>query len=364
MHGVTQIIDSRLAADLRSAGKSARDVQNALERDFTERFIGEPNPLEEAQGIGEEVRMNRSLFEHIVANNLYNIEGLEDAFRKFRASWDGKTFEMLNVPAASQEIKAKWTRIREEDKPRYHWRKIITKKGEVQIWGLSALHIMTKDLHDWFWCDFEHIDYLTLPVQSVSPTFGSQIIDRGEIQSRDTTTRGSCPKQGAKDCNDSYIQGLRGETVGRKWANYRLRGTQTTFTCYDASECTEIPTILANTQLERGFQNTSSCITCHSRASVGERANPENSFFTSRPDVFLQVGFLRPSGFLLIGAIGKKQPEWFLVPKTKELKFGQTDYMWSLSERAMSTKVSAPEKIPRPTCGTPCPLPSPPVPSP
>src|SRR5215218_2281583 len=95
MHGVTQIIEARLAADLRSAGKSARDVQTAMERDFTERFIGEPNPLEEAQGIGEEVRMNRPLFEHIVANNLYNIEGLEEAFRKFRESWNGENFEML-----------------------------------------------------------------------------------------------------------------------------------------------------------------------------------------------------------------------------------------------------------------------------
>jgi hypothetical protein len=366
MHGVTQIVDAALSTNLKSQGKSEKEVQNALERDFAERFIGEPNPGEEAQGIGEEVRMNRPLFEHIVANNLYNIEGLEEAFRKFKESWTGDNFEMLNVPSASQEIKAKWVRIREEDKPRYHWRQIKGSSGETQIWGLTALHIMTKDLHDWFWSDFEHIDYLALPVQSVNPDFGSNIVDRAEVESRDTTTRttaGCDPKQGAKDCSGKYIEGLRGETVGTKWANYRLRGTQTTFTCYDASSCNEIPTVLANTQLERGFQQTSSCITCHSRASIGEREQPEINFFPNRPEVFLQVGWLRPSGFLLIGAIGNKKSEWYLDPKTAKLRYAQTDYLWSVTERAMSTKAITPETVSYPICSKPCPLPTPSTPS-
>lgn len=362
LKGVDDFEDAQIKADLNNKGISVRSLEEALDRNLVERLIIEPSAQEERQGIGDEVRMNRPLFEHIVANNLYNIEGLEEAFRRYRDNPDPNKPDEIDVPAASQEIKAKWVRIREEDKPRYHWR-LIQKNGETQIWGLTALHIMTKDLQDWFWTDFEHIDYLDLPVQAVDADFGSDIVDRAEVESRDNTTRDDAP-QGALDCEGNFIQGLRGETIGTKWANYRLRGTQTTFTCGDAESCEQIPTILANTQLERGFQQTSSCITCHARASIGERAAPEKEYFPERMDVFLSIRFLRPAGFLLEGAIGEKKDEWFIDSTTKKLKYIQTDYMWSLSERAQSTNNSQWYRIKRPRCDQPCPQPSPSKPSP
>jgi hypothetical protein len=370
--GFSQLLDSQRTASLMRTGFSEQDATHISSQTSAEPFI-QPGLDEETQGIGEEVRMNRATFEHVVEHNLFNLEGLEEAFRKYRDSADTNKPEKIDVPAASQEIKAKWVRIREEDKPRYHWRALRRKNGETQIWGLSALHITTKDLQNWFWSDFEHIDYLQLPVQSVGASFGSDLVDRGEVPSRDMTTRTyaqKTPDHAAKDCNGKLIEGVREETAGTKWVNYRLRGTQTTFTCGDLRDCSEIPTILANTQLERGFQQTSSCITCHGRASVGERNDPIKDFYPNRMRPFLSVQFLRPGGFNLIGAVGNIQDEWFHDPKTKQLIFVPTDFMWSLPERAMSKtaptpSTATPSPAPNPTtCGQPCPLPSPPKPSP
>lgn len=358
MSGVTELADSALKEDLGRKGLSNQQVESLVERTSVERFI-QPDFIDESEGIGEEVRMNRATFEHVVANNLYNIEGLEEAFRKFRDSPDPANPIKIDVPAASQEIKAKWVRIREEDKPRYHWR-ALKKDAEVQIWGLTALHITTKDLQDWFWSDFEHVDYLELPVHSVGRNFGAGIIDRGEIQSRDTTTRGEKPGHAAQDCN-GYIQGLREETVGTKWAFYRLRGTQTTFTCVDLIKCEEVPTILANTQIEQRFQQTSSCITCHSRATIGEREDPENNFFPKQLKVFPTTMLIGPAnnpGLVLIGPVGKKQDEWFL--DQGKIAYAQTDFMWTFATRALSTRVAKPTPATSgPRCDTPCPVPSP-----
>ena len=369
--GFTQSVDSEMTAELMSRGLSEKDAMHVSSQNPTALFIP-PGVDEQDQGIAEEVRMNRATFEHVVEHNLYNLEGLEDAFRKYRDSPDPNNPEKIDVPAASQEIKAKWVRIREEDKPRYHWRMLKGRNGQVQIWGLSALHITTKDLQNWYWSDFEHIDYLQLPVQSVDPHFGTAVGDRGEVSSRDTTTRtySQDPQHAAKDCNGKWIEGMREETAGTKWANYRLRGTQTTFMCGDPfdAKCGQIPTILANTQLERGFQQTSSCMTCHGRASIGERQDPLKDFYPNRMKPFLDIQFLRPAGpgsFNLIGAVGEIKDEWFHDPKTKSLILAPTDFMWSLPERAMSKTAPLPSKpAPRAICGQPCPVPSPTKPSP
>jgi hypothetical protein len=47
--------------------------------------------------------------------------------------------------------------ITEEDKPRYHWMEKV-EDGKTTIYGLSASHVMSKDLPTWFWATFEHVD--------------------------------------------------------------------------------------------------------------------------------------------------------------------------------------------------------------
>ena len=122
--------------------------------------------------------------------------------------------------------------------------------------------------------------------------------------------------------------GIRKETVGTKWETMRLRGTQVDFV-----DTRGQPTILANSQLEHGFQQTSSCMTCHARATVGLRVN--------RPDLpKWQVDSL-PSELAanptLRGAVGAPDPDWFRNDRGETL-YIQTHFIWSIPFRALSTQ--------------------------
>jgi hypothetical protein len=251
---------------------------------------------------GQEVRMNRAGYEHVIARTLYNIEGLEEKFTKREA---------VSFPRGAQEIKALWVPIEEKDKKRYHWRTL--KSGEKTILlGLSGLHIITRDVPNWFWTDFEHVDTER----------------NAELPSRDMTTVSLDPP------------GVRPETKGSKWENYRLRGTQTDFTDSQGR-----PTLLANTQIERGFQQTSSCVACHARATVGLRSARPNvpKWRVSSLPVFEQAvpvpGSPDP---LLVGSIGTPKPELY-TNDLSERRFVQTDFLWSLPFRALSTTDAPPD---------------------
>ncbi|PRY22552.1 hypothetical protein CLV78_10692 [Aliiruegeria haliotis] len=53
------------------------------------------------------------------------------------------------------------------------------------------------------------------------------------------------------------------------WRNYRLKGTQTSFTTNDG-----VTTLMGASVTEGGFVNSASCMTCHSQASVNAAGNP------------------------------------------------------------------------------------------
>lgn len=185
----------------------------------------------------DEVRMNQATFDFVRDNNLYSREGLAAAFT---AASLAKNRDAIQFPTMSKEVKARWEKIDEAQKPRYHWRRIGT-----DIYGLKAFHIITKDLPMWFWTDFIHVD-----LEAAEPD-----------PCHDTTTRGA----GAPHGHD----GIRQETVGSKWENYRLKGSQVTFT-----DARGKPTILGNQLIEFGNAATSSCITCHAGAGVASDGSP------------------------------------------------------------------------------------------
>jgi hypothetical protein len=263
------------------------------------RDLGKFDPVEDGGKGGLEVRMNRGTFDYVRDQGLYSIEGLEARFRL------GK--KML-FPRNAKEVKARWVRIKEADKPRYHWRTVKASDGKEQLWGLSALHMITRDLPNWFWCDFEHVDF-----------------ERdAEQYSQDTTTRGEDPPAGRN--------GVRNETRGTKWENMRLRGTQISFVDAHGS-----PTILANTQIEHGFQQTSSCLTCHSRATVGLRSARPGMPGWQTNTLPLNLAIKT----VLDEAVGVPRPKWY-VDEYGKRRYLQTHFLWSVPFRAMSTKVSPP----------------------
>jgi hypothetical protein len=263
------------------------------------RPAGRFDPVEDGGEGGLEVRMNRGTFDYVRDNDLYSIEGLEERFRKGAE---------INFPRTAQEVKARWVRIAEKDKPRYHWRTVVKSDGTKQLWGLSALHLITRDLPNWFWCDFEHVDFER----------------NAEQYSLDSTTRGEDPPAGR--------EGVRNETRGTKWEAYRLRGTQTDFT-----DARGRPTVLANSQIEHGFQASSSCITCHARATVGLRS--------ARPGLPRWQAHTLPPNMSphprIVGPLGAPKWEWF-QDADGEPRYLQTHFLWSMPFRALSTQADPP----------------------
>lgn len=197
----------------------------------------------------DEVRMNRAAFEYIRANGLYSIEGQQRFFYAQRE---------IFFPPEALEIKAVWRPVSTDNADRYHTAPFVdAESGETLLYGLTALHIMSKVLPRWHWSTFEHVD---------NP-FRDGIHDEGWLnRSRDSL---ACPAHHL-DCNRApSSMGLE----GTRWENYRLRGSQVDFTDDMGN-----PVILANSELETGFQTTASCMSCHVRATIGPNINVSASF--------------------------------------------------------------------------------------
>ena len=162
-------------------------------------------------------------YEFIRQNKLFNLDAQLQLFKEGRKT--------IDFPLRAKEIKARWVVIAdtEEEKRRYHW----TQGSDGKIYGLTALHIITKDLPNWFWTTFEHID------NKKPESAGGRTGNVGwHLPSRD---RVACP-QSPYDC-DLAPTGLG--LQGTKWENYRLRGTQIDFVDSRGNA-----TVLANSQPE------------------------------------------------------------------------------------------------------------------
>ena len=232
-----------------------------------------PQPMFDEGGGGAEVRMNSATYEFIRQNKLYNVQG---QLAQFVAGQ-----ENLFFPPNAKEIKAAWRRIDVSDRPRYHWAEVTMSNGSKETWGLISLHIITKDLPNWFWSTFEHIDNKTS-----GPTWSVKSVDRV-----------ACPTP-PHDC-DQAPTGFGLE--GTKWANYRLRGSQ-----IDFINSIGAPTTLSNSQLE-AVQN-SSCMTCHAMATIDAQG--------------------ASLGFQFIK--GSPQPSWFQDSAGRRI-YMQQDFVFSLT---------------------------------
>lgn len=246
-----------------------------------------------------EVRLNRSTYDTIRDQGLYSVEGLEEQFQIAQQTGNR---DVIQFDLDSKEIKAKWVRIEETDKPRYHWRtNTITHPDgttTTELWGLSGLHIITRDLPNWFWTDFEHVDQEPQAIAEGRPSV-------------DPTTRGPNAPHGTN--------GVRNEMVGTKWEHYRLRGAQINFVDKFGK-----PTQLANTLIEPIESGPSSCITCHAKATVGLIGGIGGSTNPSAP---FNARCLPPDF-----TDGLPDPDAF--ESNGQLHFIQTDFLWSMAFRA------------------------------
>lgn len=241
--------------------------------------------------------MNREAYEFIRSNELYNIEG-QEAFHESLPP------RLINFPIEAKEIKSAWDLLSpkpieelaeseiKEFRSAFHTTS-VTHDGKEYLYGLKGLHIITKDLPNWVWATFEH---KSNPIPELP---------------------------------DNDRHGLPTELEETKWSNYRLRGVQLEFT-----DSAGQATVLANTQMEAGFQQTSSCITCHALATIGDREL--GSLRANRLPFFHNRKILhrRPNGDqsdqeFVYGDIGVPDASLFQL-KSGERLYTQLDFVWSL----------------------------------
>jgi hypothetical protein len=125
------------------------------------------------------------------------------------------------------------------------------------------------------------------------------------------------PDKGYKTAlKPKLIDRMKEAKLDPAWEHYRLKGAQIDFT-----DSTGRPTILGNSVTEAGFVATSSCITCHAKAS-GMLSGP------SKPPKYTNLPVFRSDGQ---SDNGTPNPNWFWGTGTPpDVKFYQLDFLWEL----------------------------------
>ncbi|HKI06037.1 MAG TPA: hypothetical protein VKK31_28925 [Thermoanaerobaculia bacterium] len=220
------------------------------------------------QPVRYQLLMNEPAFNYLVSRGFYNVNGQEAAAAAGLPA---------DFPPDSFELKTSWIWIGQDPaklsalQGKYYIAnacyEIFDRDGRPAGWqtgsaALAGMHIINKLLPTWVWITFENIynDQFTqakleLPIAP--------------------------PVQAANQSRQQQLQGL-----GSVFANYQLDGVQTTFN----QPGTTTPTLLANSTIETAFQTQSSCITCHSTASITPNGAYFNFVDTSGGNVSYYVG--------------------------------------------------------------------------
>jgi hypothetical protein len=231
-----------------------------------------------AGGFGE-TRMNKSTYDFIVQNGLYSLEGQS----RFAADYVAGKKPNLSFPVDSIEVKAAWVQFDDAELAANKDKTFYSIRHDGKVYGLAALHIITKDLPNWFWATFHHV---------------------------------SNPENrwGGKD-----TVGQPKEVKGTVWENYKLGGPQVDFV-----EPNGRPTLMSDHYVEFGFQR-SSCISCHARATASPNMDQiqrlGSKVVLGSPDYREYFKPIDPAKF--------EDAEPLLM---------QTDFLWSLPFRARSEK--------------------------
>jgi len=238
-----------------------------------------PRPLFDIGETGNETRQNCSTFKFIVEKTLYNIEGQEEFMKN--ASARG---EKLSFPIESMEVKASWRKFTEAEAKTDLVRQYYTVVDDNKtVWGLATLHILTKELPNWFWTSFRN-------------------------------KNGPTPKFPKGD--SAGMPEVVKKTV---WENYELSGSQTNFVDTDGRTI-----ILSDPIIESGFEK-SSCMTCHAHAGIRRIADGK------RDEMPFSFGL--DVDFEVLTPIGAPEPRLFLENSGRtgvDQSVFQQDFLFSL----------------------------------
>lgn len=295
-----------------STGLKPSGLMETIKEQNPNHFQSETSPFNKEER--EQVFLNKVAFDYIVSKGLWFSEGVLE--RAIQGD--------INFPEDAIIVKSNWKRIHEPEKSAYHWQYIDKKDPDSTVnrqvlVGLNAFHIIGKHLPDWLWSTFEHID-----------------------------NPGRCDAIGCKDnfgADPGYVAPHRQPNVkyepgaltpqlramfdaaglDKIWQNYRLKGTQVTFT-----DNMGRPTLLGNSVLEPNFESTSSCMTCHTRASVSNNTTINSQ--TGKSSGLPVLSHFSP----LQGHVGTPDPGWFqtaqaAAPVRSADIVWRTDFLWELT---------------------------------
>jgi hypothetical protein len=246
-------------------------------------------------GGSEEVRRNKDAFDFIVSNKLYLQSGLRAAFSSGKA---------ISFPETAIEVKANWVPVGEvTDQSLYH----VNTASDGKTYALVSMHIISKLVPNWTWATFEHrLNKGRCDFMGCRDSFGAQ----KTFEPAKTPQNGSYPS-----CEKTAaVKEIFGKTnLPALWNNYCLKGSQVDFVTP-----TGVPTLLGNSVTEKGFVGSSSCLTCHSRASVtASGSDAQNAGF---------LGNASPNG--------GPNPSWFWNNpgnSNQTMKAFQTDFVWAIA---------------------------------
>lgn len=264
----------------------------------------------------EQSVMNRASYDFIRGNKLYTLDGQEAACA---------ANQKIEFPQAAMEVKSKWKYLGKwqtlNGSPtlkKYYWRaEMEPPAAETKIYGLVGFHITTKDIPNWFWCTFEHVN-------NPAPEIRDQPLTE-LMGHKDFVLRKDAPTDARFITGQSYIPAAARDTV---WENYKLRGVQTSYVDSEGE-----PVLLANSVIETGVQGTSSCMSCHARATIG--LAPPKGIARAGTGIVLpedahRLSIIRKSNFGAVGPVGTPDPSAYIDKDTGARKYLQLDFVWSM----------------------------------
>lgn len=331
-----------------------------------------------------ELTVRNAPFHHyLFDNNLYNSDGVLDVFDRnsknlntsnapyHRINKSSNTSEpaailtKIDLPSNSVMIKSNWMhkdlakklKMTNDESNPYITKHMATqikdpKTNENCLWHgehyLIAFHISSKDIPQWVWTTFEHVNlpgrcditgcndsfgfkssdklpkdvfdnYVAPKVKSDNLSSASTVFDRNKrYKPEKIKTQLANIFQLANIGSGKSTSKHEPDPQDKAWLSYRLKGSQIDFTDH-----TGRPTYLGNSVTEAGFMDGSSCVSCHSRAGIGI-SNKKADFF--KLSVFNQT--VTDYGYAK-SVNGIPNPNWFNESDTPpKLNVLQTDFIW------------------------------------
>ncbi len=272
----------------------------------------------------EETRHNRPVFDFIVQNNLYKLSGLKAAVGK-----------ALSFPIDSLEVKANWIPL--DQVPAWTNNQVsvaqasqyfhINADGRGAKFALVSMHVISKQVPNWTWATFEsRFNPGRCDIVGCRDTFGAKDQNVAPLK-----------RQGQQypDCvKTSDLSAMLGKAdIEPAYVNYCLKGSQADFV-----DNAGLAIRLGNSVTESGFVPSSSCMTCHSRASFDNsgQARPSAGFLGSKGP----IGALDASWYWTFNA----QPPIFQGTPGLKRTFTPTDFVWSIPFCAIDDSTDPPKE--------------------